>query len=212
MPPIAEIIFEIDAYLTRLRQARELLSGGRKEPSPNKAHRRKEKILARQTSPVIPNRSRSEKGKPPSPHRVTHLKKTRAQVDGSSPLPIPAPLDFSHAEQQPIASVEPTREPSVVVTRFPAKRGLNSIRSERHRPAKPAAATKPYAIKPAIALAGPIHTKVVVVSAEQARQQREQASPPAVQRPRIPSSGLSGRRAFEALFKNEPEPSKTSGQ
>jgi hypothetical protein len=70
---------------------------------------------------------------------------------------------------------------------------------------------KPVAIKPAIALAGPMNTKVVVVSAEQARKEREQAAVPAIPRPRRSLSGLSGRLAFEALFEHGTKRSKTSG-
>jgi hypothetical protein len=55
-------------------------------------------------------------------------------------------------------------------------------------------------------------SKVVVVSAEQVQREREQAAHPTIRRPRTPSSGLSGRLAFEALFKDETDPSKASGQ
>jgi hypothetical protein len=43
--------------------------------------------------------------------------------------------------------------------------------------------------------------KIVVVPAEQVRREREQAAQPEVRRVRVPASGLTGRLAFEALFK-----------
>jgi hypothetical protein len=82
----------------------------------------------------------------------------------------------------------------------------------RHRTAKPALSTKPEAIKPAIALAGPLNTKIVVVSAEQVQREREQTAHPVALRRRTPPAGLSGRMAFEALFANQTDRPKTSGQ
>ena len=71
----------------------------------------------------------------------------------------------------------------------------------RDRSPKSTAGTKPDAAKPAIALAGPRGAKIVVVPAEQVRREREQAAQPKVQRPRVLGAGLTGRLAFEALFK-----------
>jgi len=60
---------------------------------------------------------------------------------------------------------------------------------------------KPDAAKPAIALAGPAGARIVVVSAEQVRREREKAAQAKVERPRVLGTGLTGRLAFEALFK-----------
>jgi hypothetical protein len=210
--PIAEIILEIDAYLSRLRQARELLSDGNAEQPKTKTPRGKRKILASQTKPANSIRRRADKSKSRSSQRVADLKNVSERLDPTAQLPIALALDSSHREPPALAEPERIAEPSVVVTRLPARRRRTSIGSELHRTAKPAQRIKPDAIRPAIALAGPTNTKVVVVSAEQARQQREQGSHPAVRLPRLPASGLSGRMAFEALFKDEPEASKSSGQ
>ncbi len=210
--PIAEIIVEIDAYLSRLRQARDLLSDGKAERPKTKTPRRKRKALARQNRPAISNPRRDDEDKTRSSHPAASVKKIGERLDTAAQIPLAGAIDSSRREQPTSAEPERTAEPSVVVTRLPARRRRISTRSERHRSANPAAGTKPDAIRPAIALAGPTNTKVVVVSAEQARQQREQGTPPAVRRPRLPASGLTGRMAFEALFKDEPEPFKTSGQ
>jgi hypothetical protein len=208
--PIAEIISEIDAYLSRLREARELLLDGKTERPKMKTPRRKRKVLV--SKPVISTGRRSDEGKSGSSHPVADLKKVRGRLETTSQLPIEVDLDSSHREQATLEAPERITEPSVFVTRLPARRRRTSIRSELHGTAKPAAGTKPVAVRPAIALARPTNTKIVVVSAEEARQQREQGSRPAVQRPRVPATAMSGRTAFEALFKDEPEPSKTPGQ
>lgn len=70
-----------------------------------------------------------------------------------------------------------------------------------HRNPKPTVDPKPDTAKPAIALAGPQGAKIVVVPADQVRRERERASQPEVRRPRGPAPGLTGRLAFEALFK-----------
>ena len=64
--------------------------------------------------------------------------------------------------------------------------------------------------KPAIALAGRVHSKIVVVSAEQVQRERERAAQPAVQYTRVPGNSLTGRAAFEALFKDGSNTSKAT--
>jgi hypothetical protein len=70
----------------------------------------------------------------------------------------------------------------------------------RPRTPKPAAPT-PDPAKAAIALAGPVNSKIVVVPAEQVRRERERVAHPQVRQPRAPAFGLTGKLAFEALFK-----------
>lgn len=67
--------------------------------------------------------------------------------------------------------------------------------------------------KPAIALSSSMN-RIVVVAPEQLQRERDrgQTVAAAVQRPRVPSTGLTGRLAFEALFKDTIDPSKASGQ
>jgi hypothetical protein len=100
-----------------------------------------------------------------------------------------------------MAQLERSIPKTVAVKRFPSKALNTSIRSVRLRTSKSKAGTTPDAAKPAIALAGPAGAKIVVVPAEQVRRERERAAQPEVRRPRVPSSGLTGRLAFEALFK-----------
>jgi hypothetical protein len=62
--------------------------------------------------------------------------------------------------------------------------------------------TKSEKIKPATALASATSSKVVVVSAEELKRERELAANADVRRPRLPAAGLRGRPAFEALFRD----------
>ena len=109
----------------------------------------------------------------------------------------------SSPEQAAAAKPEPMRQASVPITKLPARRRLSPIRSTRHQAANLAGGNESDAIKPAIALAGHMNTKVVVISVEQLQRERERAAHSAPQRPRRPAAGLSGRLAFAALFKDE---------
>jgi hypothetical protein len=61
---------------------------------------------------------------------------------------------------------------------------------------------KEHKIKPATALASPMKPRIVVVSAEQAKQERDRATHAEIRPQRVPAGGLSGKRAFEALFRD----------
>jgi hypothetical protein len=109
-------------------------------------------------------------------------------------------LPARHLDQPAIAQPAPAVPLSVVIKKLPSKGPSTAVRSVRHRTPKPAAGTKPEGPKPAIALAGPMSARIVVVPAEQVRREREQAAHPEPKRPRPRRSGLTGRLAFEALF------------
>lgn len=115
-----------------------------------------------------------------------------------------------------------TREPPVTVRvkklqqdarseRLPAPDRDISLQRTQRRPVtkRTFGATLEHA-KPAIALAGRVPSKIVVVSAEQAQRERDRAAQSVVQRPRLPAIGLTGRAAFEALFNDGSDTSKTT--
>ena len=118
----------------------------------------------------------------------------------SAQVPTSATQHASDLEQPAIPPPERAIPQRVIVKRFPSKEPNSSIRSVHHRTPK-SKGTKPDAAKPAIALAGPAGAKIVVVPAEQVRRERERSAHPEVRRPRVQASGLTGRLAFEALFK-----------
>ena len=74
--------------------------------------------------------------------------------------------------------------------------------STHRRTVRKTTETKPEKIKPATALTGPMPPRVVVVSAEEVKRERDRAAHSEVRRHRMPATGLSGRLAFEALFKD----------
>ena len=199
--PLDGIIDEIDAYLSRLRQARELLLDQRTEAPQKGVPRRKRKVAPREADPASSRGRRADKNKSRSNHSAAHLNKGTERVEISAQVPISATQHASDLEQAAVPPPERAIPQSVVVKRFPSKALSTSIRSVRHRTPKSNAGAKPDAAKPAIALAGPGGAKIVVVPAEQVRREREQAAQPEVRRPRVPASGLTGRLAFEALFK-----------
>ena len=199
--PIAEILNEIDACLSRLRQARELLLDQQMKAPPKKVTHVKRKVTPRLPDPASSRTRRAYKNKSRSNRPVGHLKRGTNRVEITPQVPSPVTYSVSHLEQPAIAPPEPTIPQSVVITRIPSKGFRTSISSVRLRTSKSNPGTKPDAAKPAIALAGAAGAKIVVVPAEQVRREREQAARPEVRRPRVPTSGLTGRLAFEALFK-----------
>lgn len=194
--PIVEIIAEIDTYLFRLRQARKLLLDRRMESQPKSVPRKAggtDSHAGRHRGDAHGSRSKQAGA---SPKTVAKRPESDAQV----PIPTTAASVVATTEQPTVPQPERAIVQSIVVTRVPARRRTGSVGSKRDRTPKPDSGAKPDPIKPAIALAGPVRTKIVVVSPEQKQREREQAANPQVQRPRTPISGLSGRRAFEALF------------
>jgi hypothetical protein len=198
--PITEIINEIDAYLSRLRQARELLLD-RKTEAPQKGASRPKSVTPRRADPTFSHGRRANKSKSRLNHPMAHLKKETERVEAGAAVPSSVTPYASGFEQPPMAQPERDLPQSVAVRRLPSKGPDTSIRSVRSRNPKSTAGSKPDAEKPAIALAGPAGAKIVVVPAEQLRRERERAAQPAVPQPPKSGSGLTGRLAFEALFK-----------
>jgi hypothetical protein len=196
---IPEIIDEIDAYLSRLRLAREVLLDRSTEAPQTRVSRRKRKAPVKQADEALFHKSRPDQSKPQLDLSLADVKKETKRVD-TSVLVTSAPTHrASDSEHPAIAQQEPTIAQSVVIKRLPSK-GPRHSRSIRHRTPK-TAVPKADATKPAIALAGPVSRRIVVVPVEQVRRERELAELPEVQRPRTRASGLTGRQAFEALFK-----------
>jgi hypothetical protein len=206
--PIAEIIAEIDEYLSRLRSARELLLDRMTESPQKRVPPRRAKVANRQARPYSSSRRRADESKSQSNHPIAHLKRGMKRADAGVAVPSdPAPgavgQHGSLSEKAALAEPERAMEKPIAVTRVPARKRSSSIKSVRPRTTKPESGTRPDAPKPAIALAGPVNTKIVVVSAEQMQRERERAAVHSeVRRPRRVSSGLSGRLAFEALFQD----------
>src|SRR4051794_29320079 len=210
--PIAEIIHEIDAYLSRLRQARELLSSRMTRVPKEKHAVRKKKAPVKHVNPASSTPRRVPGNKTQSNHPVEHL--TEQKSLGSLATQVSGAVSVQTVDPEQLAKVEPERTipQDVVITRLPPSRRNRSLRPVSHRTAQRALRTNSGPVQPAIALVGPTNPRIVVVSPDQVQRERAQAAQPVLQRPRIVSSGLSGRRAFEALFADSTDPSNGSSQ
>jgi hypothetical protein len=208
---IAEIIHEIDAYLSRLRQARELLSGRTTKVPQGKLPLLKKKPSVKRADPASSAPRWVGRNKTRSNRPVEHQKEQKRLSGPVSQVSDAILLQTANTEQ--LARVEPERiiPQDVVITRLPASRRNRSFRPVG-RPAQRASRTNPGPVQPAIALAGYTNPRIVVVSADQVRRERAQAVQPVLQSLRTVSSGLSGRRAFEALFADSTDPSNGSSQ
>jgi hypothetical protein len=208
--PIAEIIHEIDAYLLRLRQARELLSGRIREVPQKKLPRRKKKVGVTRTDPTPSTKRQASEKNSRSNRPVAHRKEEKGLGDPAAWVSSALPLSrTASTKQSTIVQLEPTIPQTLAITRLPASRRMSSVRSFRDRNAKGALRSSPEPGKPATALSGSTNARIVVVSAEQVQREREQAAQPVARRPRIPASRLSGRLAFEALFADPTDSSKS---
>ena len=200
---IVDILNEIDAYLVRLRHARALLAR-QKDALLQRERRSKSKTKVRKPAPSLANKPRIHETKSRSKPQVM-----------ASPPQVQSPVSQpSKAEGLPVMAPEPAAPQTLNGNMVPVQRLRASLRGVRRLSAKPAPSAEADKIKPAIALSGAVN-RVVVVSPEQVQRERDRTATAAnaeVRRPRMPSSGRSGRLAFEALFKDAIDPSKASGQ
>lgn len=220
--PIAAILDQIDAYLSSLRQARELLSAPMKEvpeqqgTSPQKRNTKLKKTVAT-ASTTPPAAKRKSRSSAPAAERSPVKGRARihppSQVRSSPPPQVAPPAPQPQVEDATPAPTPPANAEQIIIPERPSPpKQANSVRRVRRSTSKPPVRPKIDLGKPAIALAGSMNSRIVVVSAEQAREERNRTTPtPEVRRPRVPSTGLNGRLAFEALFKDSNDPSRSSG-
>ena len=135
--PIPEIINEIDAYLSSLRQARELLLDRKTQVPQRGTPRRETKVLVAQAKPDTSSRQRADEKKSRSNDPIASLKAVSKRVDTGARVPSAVAYSASHLEQPTTAEPKRTIEQQgVVITRLPARRRISAIRSARHRTAK----------------------------------------------------------------------------
>lgn len=202
---LSEIINEIDVYLLGLRQARDLL----------KASTMTEQRSRGRTAIRAPKRVRTRRNVQPRPEKKLLTAITTRQ-------PKPSAENVSSSQNQVSVTIESVeRKESALSTPEPALRhaeGTPSVQKE-NRPA-PAQARrlvrrektpgKSKFPKPEMTARGPVPAGWIVVSAEEAKRQRERAARPAQLHSVTPSIGSTGRRAFEALFRDTSESAGTS--
>lgn len=201
-----EIIKQIDAYLSSLRLARDLLSKSLAGPRGKGVVKKMKK--AKRTGPVVSTKSRVR--------TTSRVKVLPAPRTGANTRVAPvASIPNSPAPQVEALAPLPTATPTIVPESLPLpnvergrlayRRPRSGIRPSHTRNLRASERTSRVSLestKPAIALAGPVNSKIVVVSAEQARRDRERAASPEIQPRSIRGSGLTGRLAFESLFRD----------
>jgi len=210
---IAEILNEIDAYLLCLRQARELLLAPITEARRERESRRKRVVRVSKTGQPLPSKPRIRENKSRFGRIVAPAPTPTQQLDSVSRVRGSVGPQAAVPEQIPVAVTAPKPQQDVRIERLAASnQRMSSTRTVRRPATKRAFGTILEKSKPAIALAGPVHSKIVVVSAEQAQRERERAAQSEVRRPRPPATGLTGKLAFEALFNDGNDASKTPRQ
>lgn len=220
---IEEILSEIDAYVVRLRQARELLLASAPEAPARRVPVRKQKGAAKRTG-AFSSKLRSHKSKSRTDRQSSHRKPVKNAAGALKERRSAAHTDPG-VRELPSASTQPVQKETVREEVLPqaqasvnqAQPSIQVVRRVRTRPVgikapRRVPSTISPAAKPAIALAGPPSSRVVVVSAEQVKRERDQAARPEVRRPRVSLSGATGKSAFEALFKDQTERSNSSGE
>ncbi len=192
---INEILKQIDAYLELLHQARELLLTDKKRQSSTRTARPRRESRADLKELRIPARRQGSKANSSLREQTAGSVGSGRRATGS--IRSKAPLLKSPDPDPTVATgSEETNSPSVVVKRLPPRRRPNFTRVRADRGLK----SERGSIKTATALANVKGSKIIVISAEQARLERERLAKPVTVRPRSLGSRSTGRSAFEALF------------
>ena len=207
--PLAEIINEIDAYLHRLQQARDLLAASTKTEQ-------RSRVRSRQTAISVRKRVRATRNVQPLPEKKLPAgiatRKARPASENLYGLHNGVSVTVEAAERnEPVFSAPEPAFDQVEGAR-PLQKENRPATPQRRRPArqKKVAAKLEPAPKPATASSRPVPAGWIVVSAEEAKRQREPGAHLGQLRSAAPARGLTGRRAFEALFGDTPESSGIS--
>jgi hypothetical protein len=196
-----KIIAEIDEYLVRLELARDLLARVNRIDAPRKASTKQRPSRATQPPVALPPRGTRLQASEPRGTRErsstnedgpvdTVSKPESSAADTSSVTNNSSPLTLVET-QIPVKSVEPLIKKTIVA---PSR----SYRATRPR----ASIVKPPTSRPAIEHSDSSQPKIVVLSPEEAKRARERVVQPAPIRRFTSGAPPTGKRAFEALFRD----------
>jgi hypothetical protein len=209
---IADVIHEIDAYIARLSQARDLLAASLTGALHARESYRTKKVAVGKTAPALPGKRRVADVKSRLNSAERKVKPARGPNDSASEKRRPAAPQAVEAHQPLIAPTAPvpvqTLAPAQTVER--AELGAPRRRASR-RVVREISKAIPEIRKPANALSNSTASRIIVVSAAEVQRERERAAQSVAVRPRVSWTGQTGRVAFEALFKNEPDTSQANG-
>ena len=203
---IADIVQEIDAYIARLRQARDLLAALLTGEHHARESYTTEQIAVGQTAPTLSAKRRAVEDRSRLKGAERKVEAAESPIDSASELRSPVVPEAVKEQQALVALTAPAPEqtPEKVKLASPGRR--TSSRSVR-------AVSKaiPQPVKPTNALSSSMASKIVAVSAAEVQRERERAAQSVAVRPKISWTGQTGRLAFEALFKNESDSSQANG-
>ena len=205
---IADIVQEIDAYIARLRQARDLLAASLTGELRARESYTTKQIASEETAPTLSGKRRTADARSRSKAAGRKVEAAERPSDsGSEQLSPVAPQAVE--EQQPLivptapapVPVEtPERAKLALPRRRTSSRGVRAVSKANREP-----------VKPTNALSSSMAPKIVAVSAAELQRERERAAQSVAVRPKVSWTGQTGRLAFEALFKNEPDNSQANG-
>ena len=221
---IADIIREIDAYIARLRQARDLLADSLADAFHARESYRTTKVRVGNTDRELPGKRRVADVESRLNSAEPNVKPARGTNDAASEQRRPvAPEDVEALEPliappapvpveplRPVETLRPVEALAPAETLERTELGTARRRASR-RVARESSKATAEIRKPANALTNSTASGIIVVSAAELQRERERAAQSVAVRPRVSWTGQTGRLAFEALFKNEPDTSQTNG-
>lgn len=204
-----DIISQIDAYLSRLHLARDILAKSILDPP---AKRKVKTSASKRTGPVVSTKtqhpaSSSSQFRRSSPRTGAQERVVSVVHIPSSPTPkagdgapladlvsiaVPGNPALAGGNTEQLPSL-----PNINVVRIPYRGPRGSTRTSHTRGLKVSEPTHGTR-----ALVGSLNSKIVVVSPEQAKKEQERIAQPEIKPRAILKSGLTGRVAFESLFKD----------
>jgi hypothetical protein len=145
-------------------------------------------------------------------HTATRVTTPKQRVYSSSRVRGSVAPQASANSERPVAVPVQKQRGGVRSARLaPPDRQIPSTRTVRPSSTKRALGTTSEYFKPAIALACPVHSKIVVVSAQQVQREQERLAQSKVRHPPVPAIRPAGKAAFEALFNDGTDTAKATG-
>ena len=143
---------------------------------------------------------------------VAPVTRPKQHIDSSSRVRDSVAPPVAVPRQPPVAVMAQKPQRDSRLQRLPAAdRQIPQTKTERRPVIKRALNTTVEYSKPAIALAGPVHSKIVAVSAEQVQREREKVAQCAVQRPARLRLASPARRHLRRCSMMEAAPLKPQG-
>jgi len=192
---ILDIITQIDAYLSRLQLARDIMA----KSLPDQAAKEKMKTsTSKKRGPVVSTKAQHPASSRPQNRRSprTGAQKRVVSVVHIPSSPTTQAEDGASSDLEPMTVPDNPSLPNINIVRLPYRGPRGPVRTSRTRGLKVSEPTHGTG-----ALGGSLNSKIVVVSPEEARKELERIAQPEIHPRAVFKSGLTGKVAFESLFK-----------